>query len=137
MAEYVHHEGVVLRVEGDRAQVEIVQTSACQACKAKHMCLSSESKSKLIDAIMEEPVRAGEQVEVSVRETLAWRAVVVAYVLPFVVMIGVIAALSVWTEWDDAVVGGTAIAATSLYYLVLSLFRKRLQRQFSFTVRKR
>ena len=137
MAEYVHHEGVVLRVEGDRAQVEIVQTSACQACKARHMCLSSESKAKLIDAIMEEPVRAGEPVEVSVRETLAWRAVVVAYVLPFVVMIGVITALSLWTEWDDAIVGGTAIAATALYYLVLSLFRNRLQREFSFTVRKR
>jgi sigma-E factor negative regulatory protein RseC len=101
------------------------------------MCLSSESKAKLIDAIMEEPVRAGDPVEVSVRETLAWRAVVVAYVLPFLVMIGVIAALSVWTEWDDAIVGGTAIAATALYYLVLSLFRNRLQREFSFTVRKR
>ena len=137
MAEYVHHEGVVLRVDGNRAQVEIVQTSACQACKARHMCLSSESKSKLIDAVMAEPVRAGEQVEVSVRERLAWRAVVVAYVLPFLVVVGVITVVSVWTNWDDAAAGGLAIAAVALYYLVLSGFRNRLQRQFSFTVRKR
>jgi len=137
MAEYVHHEGVVLRVDGNRAQVEIVQTSACQACKARHMCLSSESKAKLIDAIMEEPVRAGEQVEVSVRERLAWRAVLVAYVLPFLVVVGAITAVSLCTNWDDAAAGGIAIASVALYYLVLSLFRNRLQRQFSFTVRKR
>ena len=137
MAEYVHHEGVVLRVDGNRAQIEIVQTSACQACKARHMCLSSESKAKLIDAIMEEPVRAGEQVEVSVRERLAWRAVLVAYVLPFLVVVGAITAVSLCTNWDDAAAGGIAIASVALYYLVLSLFRNRLQRQFSFTVRKR
>ncbi|MBR6018171.1 MAG: SoxR reducing system RseC family protein [Paludibacteraceae bacterium] len=136
MAEYVHHEGIVLTVEGERARVEIVQTSACQACKAKQMCLSSESKSKLIDAVMLEPVQPGDKVDVTVRETLAWRAVVIAYVVPFLVLVGMIAAVSIWTAWDDAVAGGTAIAATALYYLVLSLFRNRLQRQFSFTVRK-
>lgn len=136
MAEYIHHEGVVLTVEGASVRVEIVQTSACQACKAKQMCLSSESKSKLIDAVMLEPVSPGDQVEVTVRETLAWRAVLLAYVLPFLVLVGVIAAVTFWTEWNDAVAGGAAIGATAVYYLILSLFRKRLQRQFSFTVRK-
>ncbi|MBQ2541367.1 MAG: SoxR reducing system RseC family protein [Paludibacteraceae bacterium] len=136
MAEYVHHEGVVLTVKDGKARVEIVQTSACQACKAKHMCLSSESKSKLIDAEVSGTLNPGDRVEVSVREQLAWRAVWIAYVLPFLVMIGVIAALSVWTDWNDAVVGGVSIAAIALYYLLLGLFKNRLQKQFSFTARK-
>ena len=132
MAEYVHHEGVVLTVKDGKARVEIVQTSACQACKAKHMCLSSESKSKLIDAEVSGTLNPGDRVEVSVREQLAWRAVWIAYVLPFLVMI----ALSVWTDWNDAVVGGVSIAAIALYYLLLGLFKNRLQKQFSFTARK-
>ena len=136
MAEYIHHEGIVLSVEGTNARVEIVQTSACQACKARQMCLSSESKSKMVDAVMLESVVPGDRVEVTVRETLAWRAVLLAYVLPFLVLVGVVAGVTVWTDWNDATAGGLAIVATAVYYLILSLFRNRLQRQFSFTVRK-
>lgn len=136
MEEEIRHKGVVLTTEGETARVEILQTSACAACKAKQMCMSAESQQKIIDAVMTEPMKAGDQVEVVVREHLAWKAVLLAYVMPFVLMVGVIAALDYWTEWSEAVTGTLSLCVIALYFLVLSMFKHRLQKQFSFTARK-
>ena len=93
MDEIIRHEGIVLSTSGELAHVEIVQTSACAACKARSMCMSSESQQKYIDAVMLEPMKTGDRVEVEVRERLAWKAILLAYILPFVVMMAVIAVL--------------------------------------------
>ena len=86
--------------------------------------------------LLNEGIKAGDEVEVEVRERLAWKAVLLAYVMPFAVMMGVIAGLNGLTDWSEAVVGTASLCATALYYLVLSGFRDRLQREFVFTARK-
>ena len=132
----IKHEGVVLSTNGNMAHVEIVQTSACSACKARSMCMSSESQQKQMDVVMLEPMQAGDRVEVEVRERLAWRAVLLAYILPFVVMLAVIAVLDYATDWSEAITGTLSLCAIALYYLILSAFKHKLQKQFSFTARK-
>ena len=136
MDEMIRHEGVVLSINGDKAHVEIVQTSACSACKARSMCMSSESQQKEMDVILLEPVQVGDKVEVEVRERLAWKAVLLAYILPFIVMLAIIAILDFATDWSEAVVGTLSLCGIALYYIGLSVFRNRLQKQFSFTARK-
>jgi len=136
MDELIRHTGVVRSVSGGMAHVEIVQTSACSACKARSMCMSSESRQKEMDAIMLEPMQVGDQVEVEVRERLAWKAVLLAYILPFIVMLAVIVALDYLTCWSEAVVGTLSLCSIALYYIGLSAFKHRLQRQFTFTARK-
>ena len=136
MDEMIKHEGVVLSTNGNMAHVEIVQTSACSACTARSMCMSSESQQKQMDVVMLEPMQAGDRVEVEVRERLAWRAVLLAYILPFVVMMAVIAVLDYATDWSEAITGTLSLCAIALYYLILSAFKHKLQKQFSFTARK-
>ncbi len=136
MDELIRHEGIVLGIDGEKAHVQIVQTSACSACKARSMCMSSESQSKEMDAVMLEPMQIGDKVEVEVRERLAWKAVLLAYILPFIVMLAIIAILDFATTWSEAVVGTLSLCGIALYYLGLSVFKDRLQKQFSFTARK-
>ena len=136
MDELIQHTGVVLSTSGTMAHVEIVQTSACSACKAKSMCMSAESQQKEMDVVMVGPLEAGDKVEVTVRERLAWKAVLLAYILPFIVRIGVIIVLDFATEWSEAVVGTLSLCAIALYYIGLSFFKNRLQKQFVFTARK-
>ena len=133
MEEIIRHEGVVTRTEGRMARVRIEQTSGCAACKAQSMCMSSERREKEMDVILLEPVSVGDRVEVEVRERLAWKAVLLAYIMPFAVMLAVIAVLDFATAWSEAVVGTAALCGIALYYLILGLF---LQKQFSFTARK-
>jgi len=125
-----------MSVSGNMAHVAIVQTSSCAACKARNMCMSSESRQKEMDALMLEPMQAGDRVEVEVRERLAWRAVLLAYMLPFFAMMAVMITLNVATDYSEAVVGSLSLAAIALYYILLGLFKNRLQKQFSFTARK-
>ena len=89
-----------------------------------------------MDVIMLEPLKAGDRVEVMVRERLAWKAILLAYILPFLVMISVIVALDFLTDWSEAVVGTLSLCAIALYYIGLSVFKHRLQTRFTFTARK-
>ena len=136
MDELIRHEGVVVSTNGNMAHVEIVQTSACSACKARNMCMSSESRQKEMDAVMLEPLHVGDRVEVEVRERLAWKAVLLAYIMPCVVMMAVIVILDFVTEWSEAIVGSLSLCSIAVYYIGLNAFRDKLQKQFSFTVRK-
>ena len=51
-------------------------------------------------------------------------------------MMVVIAVLELTTGLDEAVVGTLSLCAIALYYIGLSVFKHRLQKQFSFTARK-
>jgi sigma-E factor negative regulatory protein RseC len=136
MDELIRHTGVIMSTSDRVAHVQIVQTSACSACKAKSMCMSAESQAKEMDVIMLEPMQVGDKVEVEVRERLAWKAVLLAYILPFIVMMGLIAVLDFATEWSEAVIGTLSLCGIALYYIGLSFFKDRLQKQFTFTARK-
>lgn len=136
MDEIIRHEGVVTRIDGQMAHISIMQASACQACKAQSMCISTDSKEKEMDALMLEPLRPGDRVEVQVQGHLAWRAVFLAYVLPFAVMMTVMLILLHATALSESVVGAVSLGSIALYYIVLGMFNQRLRRHFTFTARK-
>ena len=98
--------------------------------------MSAESQQKEMDCVMLEPMQAGDRVEVEVRERLAWKAVLLAYIMPFVVMMAVIVGLNYLTNWSEAVVGTLSLCGIALYYIGLSVFKHRLQKEFSFTARR-
>jgi len=136
MEEVIRHEGVVTRVDGKTAHITILQASACQACKAQNLCMSSDSKQKEMDAVMLEPMNPGDRVEVMVEAHLAWKAVWLAYVLPFIIMMSVMLLLLKATGLGESVVGASSLASIALYYIVLGIFNDRLRRRFTFTARK-
>ncbi|MCQ2335460.1 MAG: SoxR reducing system RseC family protein [Paludibacteraceae bacterium] len=135
MSEQISHEAIVEQVADHRVHVRIVQTAACAGCKAKSMCTASESAVKELDAIALEPVAVGDQVLVEVSRKLGWKAVLLAFVLPFCLMLLVVLLLPRWVG-NEAVVGTVAIVSLAPYYLVLHLFDDRLQREYRFVVRK-
>ena len=133
--EEITHEAIVREIRGNLVLVEIVQQAACAACKAKSMCSASESKVKEIEALMLEPMAVGERVEVAVEKRLGWKAVLLAFVIPFCLLLALVALLPRWIE-SEAVVGTIAIVSLAPYYLVLRLFNKRFEREYRFTARR-
>ena len=150
----IRHDGIIIALNGDGiARVRIVQTSACSACKAKAMCASAESKEKEMDVVLigDEAMRlrgesmnykVGDEVEVMVQQRMGWKAVVLAYLLPFFVMLAVMFIGNGLLAMGDgakreAVLGTLALCAMALYYLVLGMFKGKLQKEFSFTARRK
>ena len=149
----IKHDGIIIALNEDgTALVRIVQTSACTACKAKAMCASAESAEKEMTVVLlgDEQWAVGNEVEVMVQQKMGWKAVVLAYLLPFFVMLAVMFVGNGLLAIGDgatgllgdeakreAVLGTVALCAMAVYYLVLGLFKDKLQKEFSFTARKK
>ena len=149
----IKHDGIIIALNEDGiALVRIVQTSACSACKAKAMCASAESAEKEMTVVLldDEQWAVGDEVEVMVQQKMGWKAVVLAYLLPFFVMLAVMFIGNGLLAMGDgatgllgdeakreAVLGTVALCAMALYYLVLGMFKDKLQKEFSFTAKKK
>ena len=149
----IKHDGIIIALNEDgTALVRIVQTSACAACKAKAMCASAESAEKEMTVVLlgDEQWAVGNEVEVMVQQKMGWKAVVLAYLLPFFVMLAVMFVGNGLLAMGDgatgilgdeakreAVLGTVALCAMALYYLVLGIFKDKLQKEFSFTARRK
>ena len=157
----IKHDGVIIGLNEDgTALVRIVQTSACAACKAKAMCASAESAEKEMTVVLlgengkvktennstqsyttlhdsTQSYHVGDTVEVMVQQKMGWKAVVLAYLLPFFVMLAVmLIGNAIWAVREE-ILGTVALCAMALYYLLLGMFKDKLQKEFSFTARKR
>ena len=65
MRETIRHQGVVEQIKATTCVVRIMQQTACGGCAVKHLCKSSESKEKIVEACMgDEPVQVGQTVVV-------------------------------------------------------------------------
>lgn len=134
----IKHEGIVIAVNGDgTVLVRIVQTSACASCKAKAMCASAESKEKEILAMGDGLLAIGDEAEVMVQQKMGWKAVLLAYILPFLVMMAVVAIGNGLLSIREEVIGTAALCAMGVYYIVLGMFKDKIQKEFSFTARKK
>lgn len=138
--EMIKHDGIIIALNEDgTALVRIVQTSACAACKAKAMCASAESAEKEMTVVLlgDEQWAMGDEVEVMVQQKMGWKAVVLAYLLPFFVMLAVIFMGNALWNVREEILGTAALCAMALYYIVLGLFKSKLQKEFSFTAKKK
>ncbi len=134
--ETIRHSGVVESVKGTVVKVKIQQAAACSACEASRSCMAAEAKEKTVDAITSDStIQAGDKVDVVIEEVTAWKAVAIAYLLPFAVMMLVLFLLD-RSLHDEALMGVIAVCAVGVYYIVLSFFKNRIKRDFSFRVEK-
>ena len=145
----IKHDGIVIALEDNgMVRVRILQTSACASCKAKAMCASAESKEKEILALFvgeeakrregeRQDIKLGDEVVVMVQQKMGWKAILLAYMLPFIVMMTVVAIGNGLLGIREEVIGTAALCAMGVYYIVLGFFKDKIQKDFSFTARKK
>ena len=128
----IKHLGIVENIQGSHLSVRIVQTSACAACSAKGHCSSADSKDKIIDIIdtAASSYQVGEKVMVVGETSMG----ILAFVLPFVLLIFSLFLLMAWIE-NELYAALLSLAVLIPYYFVLWLNKTRLKQQFSFTIK--
>lgn len=137
MTDTIKHLGTVEHIEGSHIQVRIVQMSACSSCTAKAYCHSSESKEKLIDLYDADAsqVKVGDEVMVYGTTSMGMRAVVLAFGVPFLILIIALFIAYSYTEKNEILSGIIAIFSVIPYYIILYLCKDKLKRNFSFTLK--
>lgn len=136
MVNNIKHLGIVENINGSWLKVRIVQSSACSACSVKGHCSASETKEKLIDVYNKNGVscRIGEQVMIVGTTSMGMKAVLLAFVLPFVVLLLALVVSLRLTAGDEVTSALIALGTLVPYYLIIYLCRKQLSRSFTFTL---
>ena len=135
MVDNISHSGVVESVEDGCVHVHIVVTSACAACKVAGYCNAAESKEKVVDVYTakSEAYAVGQAVTVSASRQVATHALLLAFGLPFVILVAVLVGVLLLTGnelW--AALGG--LLALVPYYGILWLFRQKVRDRLAFQI---
>ncbi len=121
------HTGVATRVEGGVASVEIEKLSACDACRAKLLCVGGHGRAGLISAECREPLGPGDRVRLEMPPAAGWFAVLIAFGLPFILLVTTFFTLEAHGA-GELVAGLTALLVLPVYYGMVYTQRNRLAR---------
>ena len=132
----IKHLGIVENIQGSHLSVRIVQTSACAACSVKGHCSSADSKDKIIDIIdtAAASYQVGENVMVVGETSMGMMAVVLAFIIPFVLLIFSLFLFMALME-NELYSALLSLAILIPYYFILWLNKTRLKQKFSFTIK--
>lgn len=131
----ITHPGIVEQISKDSIFVKILAMSACSSCHAKGMCSIAEVEEKVIE-VKKDPKRdlnEGQEVTVAMQKSLGGKAVFLGYILPFLVLMGVLILVLSLTG-NEGIAGLSAILILIPYYWLLYIFRDKLKRTFSFKI---
>lgn len=132
MQNTIEHQGVIISKDDKMARVKIEQTSACASCHVKSVCGASDKSEKIIDAnIIDDTLKVGDQVTIIGQKSLGFQAILLAYILPFIVIIATLFIVNIFTT-NEIIIGTCALASLIPYFIVLRLMRNKIQAKFQF-----
>jgi sigma-E factor negative regulatory protein RseC len=137
MADVIKHDGVVDSIEGNCIHVRIVQASACAACGAKSLCSAAESKEKIVDVYGADitAYQVGQRVMVEGAAAMGMKAVRLAFLFPLVLLVAAVALVMWLADGNEALAALAALLVLTNYFLLLFANKKKLAREFTFTIK--
>lgn len=132
----VEQKGIIEEITNGVAKVSITSFSACSSCESKSACQMSESASKYIDVhIGASSFQQGETVVVLMKKSLGFRAILLAYVIPFIlILISLITLTSIGMK--EGFVGILSLSILVPYYFILFIMKNKLNKTFKIALNK-
>ena len=136
MTDKIKHLGIVESIEGFHVKVRILQVSACSTCSIKGHCNASDMKEKLIDAYNTHSASftIGERVMVCGTTSMGMQAVLLAFAVPFLVLMFSLFIVMYMSEGDELLSAMISLCTLVPYYLIIYKMRNKMSKKFSFTV---
>jgi sigma-E factor negative regulatory protein RseC len=132
----IEHWGIIKDVTPKTIRVSLLNVSGCATCHTKATCSVSDVDNKVIDIVNTgTKFNKGQKVRIAFEKSLGPLALFIGYMLPFFLLMLVL--IISWSVTKDEVFAGIAsICTVGLYYLFLTLFRKKLKDTFTFRILK-
>lgn len=133
----IKHSGVVEAIEGDCVKIRIVQTSACVSCKVAGHCHASDKKDKIVDVYGADAsgLNIGDEVMVVASDKMGWFAVLLSFIIPFVLLVAVLFAVIALCG-DELVAALASLFSLVPYFILIYLFRGKIRDKISFRIEK-
>lgn len=130
----IRHEGTVKQVHENSVLVSIIANSACSGCHAAGVCSLSGKKEKTVEVNGRYNVSPGEQVTVEMQGSMGMKAVILSYIVPFLIIVAGLVGFSSMS-FSEPVAGLISLSLLVPYFLILYVFRNNINRSFSFTLK--
>ncbi len=72
---------------------------------------------------------------IGVSEVMGMKAATYAYIIPFFILLGALL-LTLHLGWSEVAAGLSSLGLMGLYYVVLFIFRRRIEKEIVFKIRK-
>ena len=132
----IEHKGRIDSIDGNMINVSILAVSGCASCHAKGVCTAADMQEKNIEVFdVTNQYQIGEEVNVTLKQTLGFRALFLGYVLPFILVLFILIVLTLITN-NEAISGIGALSVLIPYYVILFLLKDTIRKKFTFTINK-
>ena len=132
----IEHTGIIESIQDHRFRILITQQSACSECDVKGACTISGQQEKIVEVeSFDSSFKVGEKVLLAGKNTFGLLAVFLAFVIPFILILITLVSLQSLVS-NEIISGGIALFILVPYYLILSMFNKRLKTKFNFEIKK-
>jgi sigma-E factor negative regulatory protein RseC len=128
------HEGIVETNTNGTVTVRVNPGSACAGCQAAQSCNAKVYESRSISISGSYEVEPGEKVIVAMLLSQGYNAVVLVYLIPFVLLVAALAVFSVVFR-SEALTGIVSLCILIPYYFALYIFRKKIGNRYSFRIK--
>lgn len=134
----MREKAIVVSKKGNKAEVEVIRTSACAKCKA--CSLGSEKKVIKVWVQNDANANVGQVVEIEIENRALISATFIMYVIPLVsfllgVILGLNFANTLNIAWEEPFSLLTGLLFMSLAFLAIYLNNKRFEKSRMFTSR--
>jgi len=136
MAQLIEHSGIINKIDNYSIHVLIEQESACSECHASGVCNAADKENKIIEVERcDQQLQVGDKVILFGKQSIGLVAVLLAFVIPFVLILITLIILRA-TGTNESLSGGISLAILIPYYSILSIFNKKLKTKFKFEIKK-
>lgn len=134
----ISKEGEIIALTDKIVKVRYLCASACRNCPAQNLCPSHENQNKEIKIMRDKDkiYQIGDKVKINLQERSGWLAIIVAYIIPLVIILGFIsyATTERWSELTTATIG---LLIVPVYYILLNRMSKRLQTMIKIEIQEK
>ena len=132
----IEHRGRIDSIDGDRLNVSFLAMSGCASCQVKGVCSAADMQEKSVEVYdYTNQYKVGEEVNVTLKQALGFRALFLGYVLPFILVMVILIVLTAMID-NEAIAGLSALGVLVPYYLILFLLKDKIRKRFTFTISK-
>lgn len=133
----IDHIGIIQNISTESILVTIENQSACAGCHAKGACSMADVKDKIIEipTPSSNEFKEGDKVNVICDEELGFIALFWAYIFPLILIFTCLFIGSIFID-DEKIYGIASLLILLPYYLILSMFKSKLKKRFTFRIEK-
>jgi sigma-E factor negative regulatory protein RseC len=135
-ADCIDQIGIVEEVREKSILVRFQSPPACGSCQAKFFCAPGSSDKNLIEISQKtRGYSKGDSVKILISRSMGFRALFLGYLFPFLMVILVLATTQI-LGLNELASGLISLSVLFPYYLMLYLFREKVNKNFIFTIMK-